>query len=132
MSRPASSLDQTALLIMHAASAASRNEKFDIRPAIVRSVASWNRELDPNAVVERSADAPQRSAAVRRFYLAAYRALRTYPGPAGELIHRELLAAAEFGHRIGAGGPTPHAALLHRLADEVLAAAPVRPMSEPR
>jgi hypothetical protein len=34
-----------------------------------------------------------------RYRAAADYALRRYPGPVGELIHRELSAYAEFGHR---------------------------------
>ncbi len=45
---------------------------------------------------------------------AADFALRRYPGPLGELIHRELVAYAEFGHRFAAD------ALIPRLAVHVL------------
>ena len=44
---------------------------------------------------------------------AARHARRTYPGPLGELVHRELLAYAEFGHRFGDG-------LVGRVVDELL------------
>lgn len=33
------------------------------------------------------------------FHAAAERALARYPGPVGELLHRELSAYARFGHR---------------------------------
>lgn len=33
---------------------------------------------------------------------AAFRASRVYPGPVGELLHRELMSWNEFGYRLGA------------------------------
>ena len=48
-----------------------------------------------------------------RYRAAARLARRTHPGPLGELVHRELLAYAEFGHRFGDG-------LMGRVADELL------------
>jgi hypothetical protein len=45
---------------------------------------------------------------------AAEFALRRYPGPVGELIHRELAAYAEFGHRFATN------ALIPRLVRHVL------------
>ncbi|GAA2876736.1 hypothetical protein GCM10010472_37960 [Pseudonocardia halophobica] len=55
---------------------------------------------------------------------AAARALRTHPGPIGELLHRELLAWQDFGHRFGGGR------LSMRVADEILAA-PLPPGAQP-
>lgn len=52
----------------------------------------------------------------RAAYLAAAeRARAAYPGALGELVHRELLAFADFGHRLAGDG------LIDRLAAEVLA-----------
>ncbi|MBC3192953.1 hypothetical protein H7X46_17990 [Pseudonocardia sp. C8] len=45
---------------------------------------------------------------------AAGHARRALPGPVGELVHRELTAYAEFGHRFGDG-------LIPRLMAAVLA-----------
>lgn len=52
----------------------------------------------------------------RRFTVAAFRATRRYPGPAGTVLARELLAWSDFGYRLGAdrplmalGSPTPNA-----------------------
>jgi hypothetical protein len=57
----------------------------------------------------------------RRQYLeAAERALAVYPGPLGELVHRELRAFAEFGFRLTADR------LIPRLAAEVRREADVR------
>jgi hypothetical protein len=39
-----------------------------------------------------------------RMRIAAFRAMRLYPGPVGELVCRELLSWAEFGHRLGGHG----------------------------
>ena len=50
-----------------------------------------------------------------RLRAAASHARRMYPGPLGELVHRELTAHAEFGYRFTAD------ALLPRLATEILA-----------
>jgi hypothetical protein len=50
-----------------------------------------------------------------RLRAAALHARRTIPGPLGELVHRELIAYAEFGYRFGAD------ALIPRLADAMLA-----------
>jgi hypothetical protein len=52
-----------------------------------------------------------------RFAVAAQRALRAYPGPAGELIRRELLAAANLGYL---GERPDRDALLLRLCQEIL------------
>ncbi|GAA4700554.1 hypothetical protein GCM10023215_44180 [Pseudonocardia yuanmonensis] len=54
-----------------------------------------------------------------RFRAAAHHARRLYPGCVGELLHRELLAYAEFGHRFD------REALMPRLAGEILAC-PIR------
>lgn len=50
-----------------------------------------------------------------RLRAAAAHARRALPGPLGELVHRELTAYAEFGHRMTAD------ALIPRLAADVLA-----------
>lgn len=52
-----------------------------------------------------------------RYRAAAHHARRVYPGPAGELISRELTAYAEFGYRFRTDS------LISRLAVAVLAAA---------
>ncbi|MEJ2887716.1 hypothetical protein [Actinomycetospora aeridis] len=49
-----------------------------------------------------------------RCLAAASRAAEAYPGALGELIHRELSAFVEFGHRLGGDG------LIRRLTTEVL------------
>ena len=46
---------------------------------------------------------------------AARRALSLYPGPVGQLVHREIQAYLEFGHQFG----QPN--LITRLAEDVLA-----------
>jgi hypothetical protein len=53
---------------------------------------------------------------VMRYRTAALRARRTYPGPVGELMSRELNAYADFGHRFSSD------ALIPQLAEEILAA----------
>ncbi len=45
---------------------------------------------------------------------AAFRARLVYPGPAGELIARELLSWDEFGHRLGGNR------MIMRLVEHVL------------
>ena len=50
-----------------------------------------------------------------RVRAAAHQARRAYPGPLGELVHRELSAYAEFGFRFTAD------ALIPRLVTEILA-----------
>jgi hypothetical protein len=50
----------------------------------------------------------------RRFTVAAFRATRRYPGPAGTVLARELLAWADFGYRLGADRP------LMALVDDLL------------
>jgi hypothetical protein len=52
---------------------------------------------------------------VARLKAAAHHARRALPGPLGDLVHRELLAYAEFGYRLTAD------ALIPRLAADVLA-----------
>jgi hypothetical protein len=54
----------------------------------------------------------------RRFTVAAFRARRRYPGPAGTVLARELLAWADFGYRLGADRP------LMALVDDLLAEPP--------
>lgn len=39
-----------------------------------------------------------------RLKVAAIRAVHRYPGPAGTILARELLAWADFGYRLGDGG----------------------------
>ena len=55
-----------------------------------------------------------------RLRTAAFRATLVYPGPVGELLHRELLDWEEFGYRFGGG------AFVTRLIDH-LTSAPVAP-----
>ena len=50
-----------------------------------------------------------------RLRAAALHARRSYPGPLGELVYRELTASADFGYRFCADG------LIPRLATAVLA-----------
>jgi hypothetical protein len=56
-----------------------------------------------------------------RLRAAAHHARRALPGPLGELVHRELVAYADFGYRMAAD------ALIPRLAADVLA----RPAADP-
>jgi hypothetical protein len=49
----------------------------------------------------------------RTVLAAATNARRRYPGPVGELLHRELMAWHAFGHHLGRDG------LLLRLLDEL-------------
>lgn len=70
----------------------------------------------------------------RRLDAAACRATRVYPGPAGELISRELRAAIGFGYRLGPGGRGDRDAMLVRLAEQILATddePPARPTPQP-
>jgi hypothetical protein len=62
-------------------------------------------DADPFSAHERS-----------RVRAAAHHARRLYPGPLGALIHRELVAYAEFGYRFAVD------ALVPRLVTEILAA----------
>lgn len=55
---------------------------------------------------------PHESAGLRA---AALHARRVYPGPLGELAHRELTAYADFGYRFATDS------LIRRLATEILA-----------
>ena len=50
-----------------------------------------------------------------RLTVAAFRATHRYPGPAGTVLARELLAWADFGYRLGADRP------LTALDDDLLA-----------
>lgn len=49
-----------------------------------------------------------------RLRAAAFRVTRLYPGPAGEVLSRELLTWEEFGYRLGTSS------LILRLVDHVL------------
>ncbi len=49
-----------------------------------------------------------------QYHAAACRASEVYPGALGELVHRELMAFAEFGYRMAGDG------FIQRLATEVL------------
>lgn len=51
-----------------------------------------------------------------RLRAAAFRAIRLYPGPVGELVSRELLSWEEFGYRLGGDR------LVMRLVDHILSA----------
>ncbi|WP_246631302.1 hypothetical protein [Pseudonocardia nigra] len=51
-----------------------------------------------------------------RLRQAAYRVTRLYPGPAGEILARELIGWEDFGYRLGGGQP------VMRLVDQVLTA----------
>lgn len=98
----------------------------DTRPLIVQAVENWNRALNLDRGTGHHPPTPHPSRAVdrRRLTAAAHRALRVYPGPAGELIHRELVAAADLGHHFDLGRRTNRGALLLRLVEQVLTAAP--------
>jgi hypothetical protein len=54
-----------------------------------------------------------------RYRAAAVLARRIYPGPLGELVHRELTAYAEFGYRFSDDGLIPQlaAAINHDVND---------------
>lgn len=63
-----------------------------------------------------TSDAPRLALHERsRIVAAAGHARRVLPGPLGELVERELMACAEFGHRLGDDS------LIPRLARAVLA-----------
>lgn len=51
-----------------------------------------------------------------RLRAAAFRAIRVYPGPVGELLSRELLSWEEFGYRLGSRG------LIMGIVDAVMSA----------
>jgi hypothetical protein len=61
-----------------------------------------------------------------RLRVAAFRARLVYPGPAGELIARELLSWDEFGHRLGGNR------MIMRLVEHVLWAPAAGPRTQPR
>lgn len=48
-----------------------------------------------------------------RIRLAAFKVIKLYPGPVGELLSRELLTWEEFGYRLGNGR------LIQRLVEHV-------------
>jgi len=52
-----------------------------------------------------------------RLTVAAFRATHRYPGPAGTVLARELLAWADFGYRLGVDRP------VMALVDDLLAQA---------
>ncbi|MCD2195172.1 hypothetical protein LQ327_17535 [Actinomycetospora endophytica] len=56
-----------------------------------------------------------------RLRAAAHHARRALPGPVGDLVSRELVAYADFGHRMTVDS------LIHRLAADVLARPTLRP-----
>jgi len=77
------------------------------------------RTIGSNALTEEdpmtTQDTPGPDLAIRRrFAVAAFRARRRYPGPAGTVLARELLAWADFGYRLGADRP------LMALVDDLL------------
>jgi len=51
-----------------------------------------------------------------RLHEAAERALSLYPGPVGQLVHREIQAYLDFGHRFA------QASLITRLIEDILGA----------
>jgi hypothetical protein len=53
-----------------------------------------------------------------RLHEAAQRALDRYPGPVGQLVHREIEAYLDFGHRFA------HASLITRLVEDLLESPP--------
>lgn len=101
----------------------------DTRAAIVHAVQHWNALLDVDAsqhadqnIESNGADTaaaaavlPSRARGVLVLRAAARRAPQVYPGAAGELIRRELLAVADFNY-----GPIGEQSLVTRLADQVL------------
>lgn len=105
----------------------------DTRPAIIKFVERVNRAglaghpPRPESTYEspRPATVPvqQRPTGLdgqdqARMSAAAEHALTAYPGPVGELVHREVHAFLEFGHCIGGSG------LAARLVDHLLAIDP--------
>ncbi len=119
MTDSAAALDQTAVLVGHAASWSQIQTMAEqtARPAVVSAVERWNRALnaDPSYACPATTRPPNDT---ERHHLeaAARMALHLYPGPAGQLINRELSAAAAIGHTIVTAD-----ALLLRLAEQVLA-----------
>ena len=57
---------------------------------------------------------------------AAFRARLVYPGPAGELLARELLSWDEFGHRLGGNR------MIMKVVGHVLWAPAAEPHTQPR
>lgn len=113
-------------------------------PAVVRFVQIWRRAVEREPAADRSPEPaaeqwPERPdhTAVRApaprgpgpdetcdLAAAADRAREAYPGPVGELVHREIRAYLDFGHRFG-----NDSALAGRLVKDLLARtapAPVR------
>ncbi len=92
------------------------------RPAILRFVERLNREIGPSRSFNPATVAPALPIApdcaghvdAEQLCEAGKRALESYPGPVGELIARELEAAASFGFRFARG------TLLRRLVDAIL------------
>lgn len=78
-------------------------------------------DLPGTAAVDPAGDRPAVDDGLAPLLTAAERAHVLYPGPVGELIHREIHAYLEIGHRFG--GNT----LVSRLAEQLLAA----PQHEP-
>ena len=68
------------------------------------------------AEVSRMNPAPMDHHEKMRLRAAAFRVTRLYPGPAGEVLSRELLTWEEFGYRLGGSS------LVMRLVDQVLKA----------
>lgn len=107
----------------------------DTHAAIIRTVQRWNALLDvdasqhPEQNIESSgadtataaavavAEPPSRARGALVLRAAARRAQQVYPGAAGELIRRELLAVADFNY-----GPIGETSMVTRLADQILTA----------
>lgn len=87
----------------------------DTRPAIIRSVERWNRALNTGQTAATwcaTATVEHRPPAAgfhdrARTGAAAGRAHDVYPGPVGELIHREIQAFLGFGDHVRSRG-APH------------------------
>lgn len=107
----------------------------DTRPAIIKFVervnravgkpsGSWEPEPASHTMAPIEHHLPVLESRDRsRMEIAARRALSTYPGPVGDLIHRELQAFLEFGYRFDDG-----TGLVTRLVDHLMATAlnPIR------
>ncbi len=101
----------------------------DTRAAIDRAVQRWPRHVDgtadqgiepgPAESPSVGAEPPARARGVLVLRAAARRAQEVYPGAAGELIRRELLAVADFDY-----GPIGEQSLVTRLADHILTVNP--------
>jgi len=99
------------------------------RAAIVRTVQRWNRVLDgaddqgikpyPAESAFAGMASPLTAGSEHELRTAAQRAQRVYPGAAGEMLCRELLAVADFGY-----GPIGGQDLITRLTDQILTAGP--------